>query len=676
MTAGKPLRPFVRAVVYGLAGVALVACGGGGGGSSNPAGQDPTPQSCSGNCADTSTLLTVQDVQGIIARGVAEAKARNTRATIAVVDRVGNVLGIWKMGPQRVNIATRVDGNGAPLVTAGLEGINLDADGIDLAAAVSKAITGAYLSSEGNAFTTRTANQIVQENFNPGERDQPAGPLFGVQFSQLPCSDFSGRFAGGAADAGPKRSPLGLAADPGGLPLYKGGTAVGGVGVIADGRYGIDPVISDFDDDVDELIAVAAQFGLGAPEDRRADRITVDGKTFRYTDVDANDLSSTPANAPAFSTLTATDGALAALRGYNTASIIQGTAFGTAASGIRPDTENNFPDRDAFVFVDNNNVPRFPPRAGTDAALVGAAALSAAEVRAVLSEALAIANRSRAQIRRPLNSQVRVTISVIDSTGVILGMARTRDAPVFGSDVSLQKARAAALFSSVNAANFVANLPDAAYFGVNESQSLPAYVTALQTFTGRNTLLVDGQVAFANRSVGNLARPFYPDGINGSEPGPLSKGPGEWSVFSSGFQLDLSINAVLNHVLFLLGATTDVPQNCAGVGIGSGPSVIASTVTELRTANGIQIFPGAVPIYRGNTLVGAVGVSGDGIDQDDMVAFLGLYNAGQALNGSIGHAPPEMRADRLTPKGVRLRYVQCPQAPFLDSNDTNVCEGK
>jgi hypothetical protein len=59
-----------------------------------------------------------------------------------------------------------------------------------------------------------------------------------------------------------------------------------------------------------------------------------------------------------------------------------------------------------------------------------------------------------------------------------------------------------------------------------------------------------------------------------------------------------------------------------------------------------------------------------------MISVLGLHNAGERLGGAIGNAPPEMRADRLTPKGVRLRYVQCPQAPFLDSNDTNVCEGK
>src|SRR5690606_12298431 len=98
-------------------------------------------------------------------------------------------------------------------------------------AAISKAGTGAYLSSQGNAFTSRTASQIVQENFNPGEGFQAGGPLFGVQFSQLLCSDVTvvnPVLSGGistegnllsSASLGPRPLPLGLSADPGGLPL-------------------------------------------------------------------------------------------------------------------------------------------------------------------------------------------------------------------------------------------------------------------------------------------------------------------------------------------------------------------------------------------------------------------------------------------------------------------------
>ena len=49
----------------------------------------------------------------------------------------------------------------------------------------------------------------------------------------------------------------------------------------------------------DELIAVAATFGLGAPRDRRADRITVDGKTLRFADVDFAAAASEGRNLPA-----------------------------------------------------------------------------------------------------------------------------------------------------------------------------------------------------------------------------------------------------------------------------------------------------------------------------------------------------------------------------------------
>ena len=134
-----------------------------------------------------------------------------------------------------------------------------------------------------------------------------------------------------------------------------------------------------------------------------------------------------------------------------------------------------------------------------------------------------------------------------------------------------------------------------------------------------------------------------------------------------------SYNAILKHVLYAAGAPIgDVTAGCAGVGLGLA---FTPTTAAPRLANGLQIFPGSVPIYRGGSLVGAIGVSGDGVDQDDMVAFLGLQNASQALHGSINQAPVNRRADTLTPQGVRLLYVQCPQAPFLGSDQENVCEG-
>src|SRR3546814_11551313 len=60
-------------------------------------------------------------------------------------------------------------------------------------------------------------------------------------------------------------------------------------------------------------------------------------------------------------------------------------------------------------------------------------------------------SRSRAQIRRPLDSRAQVTISIVDTHGSVLGIVRSPDAPIFGTDVSLQKARTAAFFSGAQA---------------------------------------------------------------------------------------------------------------------------------------------------------------------------------------------------------------------------------
>jgi uncharacterized protein GlcG (DUF336 family) len=662
----------------------LVACSGGDP-VATTTGTDQTG-GCSGACGGSTTSLTVADVQQVIAQAVAEAQARGVNATIAVVDRVGNVLAVYRMGTAATRSVTITTTPGATSVSGGLEGIHLPTAvapvNIDHAAAIAKAITGAYLSSEGNAFSSRTASQIVQEHFNPREQFQPAGPLFGVQFSQLACSDLMRSFDGVGPGVGPQRSPLGLSADPGGFPLYKSGTVVGGVGVLADGFYTIDKDIADSDADVDEAIAYAATFSFAAPIDRRGDRITADGKTLRFSDVDFDQLRTNPASAPPFASIAGSVGALITVPGYFDGVIRAGTIFGQAASGIRADGDLNYPGRDAFVLVDAANGLRYPPRAGTDGASLGGAVLTQSEVRAVLQSALDVANRARAQIRRPVGSQARVTVSIVDTQGEILGIARTRDAPIFGTDVSLQKARTAAFMSSPTAAAFLATLPDAKYLttsdtavGVTRAIVINSYVTALRTFLNDGSALANG-IAFTDRAGGNLSRPFFPDGIDSAPPGPLSKPPGEWSPFSTGMQLDVVINAILQHVLFVAGAgVPDVAPGCAGVQLANDLSSVGQTIAGVRIGNGLQIFPGSVPIFRGSTLVGAIGVSGDGVDQDDMIAFLGLHNAGQTL-GTIGNAPTGGRADTVIAQGVRLRYVQCPQAPFLDNTDDNVCEGK
>jgi len=685
-----------------LASITLItACGGGGGGSKGSAAVQAAQGSnldsgCTGFCATNSpAFLSSAEVGQIIAQAVNEAVARNVLATIAVTDRVGNVIGLFQMNGAATTFTIRsglINGT-----DRGLENINILPSTY---AAIAKAITGSYLASEGNAFSTRTASQIIQEHFNPGVFNLSGGPLFGVQFSQLPCGDLVTDGAGTGLGVGPNRSPLGLSADPGGFPLYKNGHPVGGVGVISDGVYSLDldiGVVNGQGVDAnlnDELIAMAGQFGFAPSIDRQADRITVNGNLLRYSDVNTDNLLRNPATAPGFATITG--GVVGNLVNsdavpnyFSAAGLLNGSTFGAANSGIRPaDTIDAtlFPGLDAFVLTDGAGTNRYPPIAGT--AVAGETPLTINEVTQLLRSALGVANQARAQIRRPLDSQARVTVSVVDAGGAILGIARTRDAPMFGTDVSLQKARTATFFSTPETAPNADDgaggilLGATAVNAAGYTSSIADYVTAVRAFVGA-TALSDG-IAFADRSGGNLSRPFYPDGIDGTANGPFSKSfadthvtgqlpvvdanTNEWSPFTNGLQLDLVFNQLVTHL-----ATGANPTNCAQIG-------------STRLANGIQIFPGSVPIYRNGVLVGGIGVSGDGIEQDDMISFLGTNRASVALGqangiGSgaiIGNAPTAIRADTIPTNAnltQALRYVQCPQNPFIGSSANNVCDG-
>jgi uncharacterized protein GlcG (DUF336 family) len=621
--------PSLRLGLVLLALAALLAnCGGGGSGPGSAAGCDVTPSA-------SPQKLEVAEVEGLVARAIEAAfELGADSATVAVTDRVGNVLAIYRRGD--AFDVTLDSGRG---VRGGLEQAQVPAE----FAAISKALTGAYLSSSGNAFSTRTASFIVQEHFIPGVLNQPAGPLYGVQFSQLPCGDLVAR--GDALGAGPRRSPLGLAADPGGFPLYKNGRVVGGIGVVAKtptvgSVYGLDLDPIDVDTDLEERAAQSALGSFAAPACIRADRITVAGLTLRYSDSDAR-LVSPSATAP-------TGGAEQPVAGWFDGTVRAGLAYGDPSSGFVLDDGAAFASRNGMVLTDGTT-RRFPPVAATTGGLTGD------EVTTILQNALDVANETRAQIRRPLNSPAEVTITVVDAEGNILGLVRTPDAPVFGTDVSVQKARTAAFFSKAGARSaLLAELP---------AQGSQPYLTGASS-DGRHadaffgsTATFTGGTAFSARAIGNVHRPYFPDGILGYPRGPLSTALDTWSPFNVGLQLDL----VQEQVLSSLG---DATTRC--------------TKAQMGIDNGIQIFPGGVPIYRGGTLIGGIGVSGDGIDQDDMVAFLGLDRARATLGASPpSNAPATLRADRLaTPlSGTFPRYVQCPQSPFINSSKQDACAG-
>jgi uncharacterized protein (TIGR03437 family) len=528
----------------------------------------------------TQTGLTLTDVQTVIGQAVARAQALNLRATIAVLDHEGNNLGVFRM--TGANPLTRIGSVNLqtgqilkPTGAGGLEGLVVPAE----FAAISKAGTAAFFSTQGNAFSTRSASFIVQEHLPPLINFQPGGPLFGVQISQLPCSDIK-----------IPNLPLGLAGDPGGVPLYKNGVAAGGIGVELDGFYSVDIDASDFDQSVEEIIAVAGTLGFESPLPIRGDQIYVDGIRLPFINA-----PQTGTAAPAFNTLPGTVLAAFPVRGVQ-------------PSRFEPFTLGGVPGR-----IDR----RFFPFRGSTA--TGRPALTAAEVTQMLGQAAQQAYRMRAAIRRPLGSPVEVNITVVDVDGEVLGLFSTFDAPIFGFDVSVQKARTAAFFSKATAG---AELR-AAGFG--------RYVDA----AAADGLSLAGQIAFSARGFGFLNRPFFPDGIDGAPNGPFSVPITTWSPFNVGIQTDL-VGARIGTIL------------------GGGPNGPCTAVRGLP--NGIQIFAGSVPVYKNGVLVGAVGISGDGIDQDDTVA----------ATGSVGfEAADSIRTDQVFVRGVRLPYVKFPRHPNL-----------
>ncbi len=525
--------------------------------------------------------LSSTDVQTLIAQAVSAAVQLNQNVTVAVTDREGNVLGVFVM--TGASSTTQIRSVGA--IGHGLEGLNVPS----FAAAISKAGTGALFSTTGNAFTTRTAGFIIQEHFPPGVDFRAGGPLYGVQFSSLPCSDI-------------KRPglPLGLSGDPGGMPVYKNGVAVGGIGIEGDGIYTVDRDPTDFDQPVEEVIAVSAVRGFESPAFIRADNILVDGIRLPYGNVT---VPLTPSTIP-FPSL---PGAL--LSTFPIRDGLASTFTPAVVGGINGEVSTRF-----FPFV-GSSLPT--PALG----------LNAADVNLIISHAAQTANITRAAIRQPIGSNARVSISVVDIEGNVLGIFRTPDAALFGFDVSVQKARSAVFFSRSDTATQLTNAGLGSYSIRAAADNVP----------------LSGSVAYSDRAIGFLHRPLFPDGINNTLAATFSTALGNWSPFNLGLQQDIVQSRLLSR-----------PAFCTAPQLMNRPQCACSSIQIIR--NGLQIFAGSIPLYKGNSLVGAIGISGDGIDQDDFIA----------AGGATGYAPPAaIRSDQLFIRGVRLPFVKFPRSPTL-----------
>ncbi len=156
-------------------------------------------------------------------------------------------------------------------------------------------------------------------------------------------------------------------------------------------------------------------------------------------------------------------------------------------------------------------------------------------------------------------------------------------------------------------------MPDATMFSTDVAIAKARNVIYFSTATGELNQVPPG-TAVTNRTIGFGAQPLYPSGIDGTAPGP----------FFNLFQFDVANPCTQGHQ----------PAN--------------------PNQNGVVFFPGSVPLFVNGKLVGGLGVSGDGVDQDDWAA----------AGGATGfQAPAKIRADQIIIRNVRLPYQKFPRNP-------------
>jgi len=221
----------------------------------------------------------------------------------------------------------------------------------------------------------------------------------------------------------------------------------------------------------------------------------------------------------------------------------------------------------------------------------GQARLSETEVRSIISYAADRARTTRAGIRLPIGIHMKVFITVVNNPNQP-GVEPT----VLGTF----RAGEATMFSWDVA---VQKARTALYYS---SRDLLGF--------GRN-------IAMSTRTVGFLAQSHYPPGIDADHAGPFF---GQQEMFTC-------LSGTLANVRPISGCSPD-------------PNL----------PNGITIFPGGFPLYRNGVLIGAIGISGDGVDQDDIVGASGAHDF---------LAPDSIRADQFVYKGARLPYAKFPRDP-------------
>ncbi len=296
--------------------------------------------------------------------------------------------------------------------------------------------------------------------------------------------------------------------------------------------------------------------------------------------------------------------------------------------------------------------PDLTPSTGDDVFLRGGAEVPegwlvkppvGSDAETIILQAIDTANATRAAIRLKVTNttkgttgpgaRTRMVMAVTDTDGNILGLYRQHDSTIFSIDVAVAKARNTAYYA--DPAQLALNLVDQVDDDNNGVSDVPL------------------GTAFSNRTFRFLAEPRFPQGVDGSK-------PGDFSILNDpGFKTDLLKS---KNTTVAAGAVENIGAPVASTAFVSVLGFDSFNVgrnfrqvANIANQNGIIFFPGSAPIYDSGVLIGGFGISGDGVDQDDVVTFF----------GAKGFTPPDgTEADDHRVRRTRLPYQKFNRNPF------------
>ncbi len=630
--------------------------------------------------------LTANEVDILLQRA-ARATASDD-GIIAIVDRGGNILGV------------RMEQGVSPSITATTETLVFAVDG-----AVAEARTGAFFGNNQAPLTSRTIQFISQStmtqrevesnpniadynstargpgfvapigakaHFPPGVQFTPQVDLFQIEHTnrdsivspgpdhvrgtpddvllpsrfnvptQFITLDDSGQpktinapesygFVSGILPAAQSR---GIGTLPGGIPIYKDGQVVGGIGVFFPGETG-------FATESNSILNERPFYDPSKP-----DR-SVEAEYIAFVAVGGSKIGQASFNTPQMNKtlgLPALPSGKKFLQGFDLPSgriDLVGITLDIFGSHGRQGLKNLIDTGAKLGLGDvfsGQNLAISPGKSNlnakvsseTDANLAAGQAvpqgwlvnphdaqdgsgLTADDVTKIINRGIREAQIVRAAIRLPLDSFARMMISVVDKSGNILGLFRMPDTTFFSIDVAVAKGRNVTYYAD------------------------PAQLQPEDRLSN-----IEPGTALTNRTFRYVTEPRFPEGIDGNPPGPFS---------------------ILNEQTLRNGSPDLLKPASAFQTVQGFDSFNAQTNFRQPfnlNQNGIVFFPGSVPLYKEvngqKVLVGGLGVSGDGVDQDDDVTFV-------ASTGFSTGGTDVKRSDQVRLRGARLPYQKFNRQP-------------